>query len=90
MFNTIQFLETLGSNPVGEAEYPAVIGRLDVTAPERAALLSRDQAALGELLGGRRKMFFGVLAPHEEPLDDEELPFEETPEETPSGSVRLG
>jgi hypothetical protein len=89
MSSTIQFLETLGSNPLSAADYSAVIGALDIAQPEREALLGRDHAALNALLGGRSKMFFGVLAPHEEPLEEEESPFEETPGEAPSESINL-
>jgi len=89
MLNTIQFLQALGSHPMPEGEYSEAVKALGIKEPELAALLNRDHAALAELLGGRPNMFFGIMAPNEEPLDDEELPPEESPEDAPSQSVRL-
>jgi len=89
MLNTIQFLQALGSNPMPEGEYSEAVKSLDVKEPELAALLNRDHSALAELLGGRPTMFFGIMAPNEEPLDDEEEPAEENPEDASSLSVRL-
>ena len=88
MSGTIQFLESLGTNPSTALDYEAAIAALDVTEVERLALRQRDHAALNDLLGGRRKMFFGVLAPHEEPQEEEDVPFEDVPGEEPE-SIRL-
>ena len=89
MSSTIQFLESLGTNPSSALNYEAAIAALDVTDVERVALRERDHAALNDLLGGRRKMFFGVLAPHEEPQEEEEVPFEDTPDDGAAESIRL-
>ncbi len=80
MLNTIRFLETMGANVVSPAEYAATVAALDVDQSEKVALLQRDHAALNDLLGGRHKMFFAVLAP-------EEAPFREDPpaEDEPAG-----
>jgi hypothetical protein len=79
--DTIKFLEALGSHPMSNEEFAAAVTDLDVDATQRNALLDRDPAALADLLGGRSDMFFGILAPQEEPLDDE--PAEERPEDSP-------
>jgi hypothetical protein len=54
--NAIRFLETMGSNPSVGANYAAVIAALDVPPQQRRALLARDHAELGTLLGGREAM----------------------------------
>ena len=88
MSGTIQFLESLGTNPSAALDYEAAIAALDVAEMERRALRERDHAALNDLLGGRCKMFFGVLAPHEEPQEEEDVPFEDVPGEEPE-SIRF-
>jgi hypothetical protein len=82
MLDTIRFLETLGSNPMSDSDYANAVTGLNVDATQRDALLNRDQTALNDLLGGRSSMFFGILAPHESPLDDE--PAEDRPDELPA------
>ena len=62
MSNVIQFLETIGRSPVSAREYAASVNALDVDAAQQQALMRRDQATLNALLGGRPKVFFGVLA----------------------------
>ncbi len=81
MRSTIQFLEAIGSNPMHESEYCDAVRTLDVQGAELVALLNRDHAALAQVLGGRSSMFFGIMAPNEEPLDDEESPAEDVPDE---------
>ena len=88
MSNVIQFLEAMGSQQVSASEYAATIAALDLETPQREALLNRDHAALNDLLGGRAKMFFGILAPDEEPAREDEAPVEDQPDE-PKESVRL-
>lgn len=80
MLNTIRFLETVGANVVSPADYAATVSALDVEPSEKMALLHRDHAALNNLLDGRQKMFFAVMAP-------EEVPFREDPpaEDEPVG-----
>jgi hypothetical protein len=60
---------------------------LAIRVQEREGLLGRDHDALNVVLGGRCKMFFGIMAPHEEP-EEEEVPFEDVPDE-PAESIRL-
>ena len=55
------------------AEYAVTVAALEVDAPQRQALLDRDQTALNGLLGGRGQVFFGVFAAEE----DEEEPAEQ-------------
>jgi hypothetical protein len=87
--NIIQFLEAMGSQQLTASEYAATVAALELDPQQRQALLDRDHAALNDLLGGRAKMFFGILAPNEEPLrrEDEE-PVEDQPDE-PKESVKL-
>lgn len=86
MLNTIQFLETLGSQTSPSQDYESAVAALEVSDLERAALLGRDHAALNEVLGGRGKMFFGIMAPHEEP-EEEDVPLD-VPDEDPA-EIRL-
>ena len=67
MSNAIRFLETLGRTPLSRAEYAASVALLDIDDAQRGALLRRDPAALSDLLGGRRKLMFAILAPEEAP-----------------------
>lgn len=83
MLNTIRFLESMGANGVSPADYAATVAALDVDQAEKVALLQRDDAALSDLLGGRQKMFFAVLAPEEAPFR-EDPPAEDEPVEFPS------
>ena len=70
MSNIIRFLETMGSKPISAADYAATVAALEVGAPQRKALLDRDQDALNELLGGRKKLLFAILAADEEQAPD--------------------
>jgi hypothetical protein len=56
MSNAIRFLETMGSNPRAGSDYAAVVASLQVPPQQRQALLARNHAALGALLGGREAM----------------------------------
>lgn len=88
MSNIIQFLENMGSKQLSSTEYAATVAALEIDAAQRQALLNRDHATLNDLLGGRAKMFFGILTPHDEPAREDEEPAEEQPDE-PKESVRL-
>jgi len=78
MLNTIRFLESVGANGLSSADYAATVAALDVDQSERNALLQRNHVALNDLLGGRQKMFFAVLAPKEAPFR-EDPPAEDEP-----------
>ncbi len=66
MSNVIRFLESMGTRQLSAADYEASVAALDGDNSHREALMDRDQAALNDMLGGRSKMFFGVLAAEEE------------------------
>lgn len=83
----IRFLETMGSNALIAANYDGAVAGLEVDELHRKALLQRNPVALNDLLGGRSTMFFGVLAPDEQPVEDE--PFEDQPDDMPAESVRM-
>ena len=66
MSNVIRFLETMGSKPISPADYAATVAALEVGAPQRKALLDRDQDALNELLDGRRQLKCAIFAADED------------------------
>lgn len=66
MSNIIRFLETMGRKPVSPADFPASVAALEVGAPQRKALLDRDQDALNELLDGRRQLRCAIFAADED------------------------
>lgn len=66
MSNIIRFLETMGSKPISPADYAATVAALEVGAPQRKALLDRDQDALSELLDGRRQLRCAIFAADED------------------------
>ena len=66
MSNIIRFLETMGSKPISPADYAATVAALEVGAPQRKALLDRDQDALNELLEGRRQLRCAIFAADED------------------------
>lgn len=66
MSNIIRFLETMGSKPISPADYAATVAALEVGAPQRKALLDRDQDALSELLDGRRQLKCAIFAADED------------------------
>ncbi|GAB3383613.1 hypothetical protein [Lysobacter fragariae] len=79
MSNVVQFLETLGRNPA--LNYSAAVAALDVEDAERRALLARDQAALNDLLGGRKKVLCALFpAEGDEPKQDEQPDDGEAPD----------
>jgi len=87
--NIIRFLETAGRRPIPAADYIACVSALELESFERQALLDRNHAALNELLGGRSKMFFGVMAPNEEPMREDDLPGEDEPTEPDEAEASL-
>ena len=66
MSNIIRFLETMGSKPISPADYAATVAALEVGAPQRKALLDRDQDALNQLLDGRRQLRCAIFAADED------------------------
>ena len=66
MTSAIGFLEQAGRNGLSPAQYAAGVSLLDIDARQRQALLNRDAATLNELLGGRRRLLFAILAPDED------------------------
>jgi hypothetical protein len=86
MSNAIQFLATLGINPLTATEYAATVSMLNVNEAQRTALLDRDEVALNTLLDGRTRLYCAVCAPdeREEPSPDEgEVPEKENPVPSP-------
>ncbi len=65
MSKVIQFLESMGRAPVSAADYAASIAAIGVNEGQKQALLNRDHAALNDLMGGPKKMFFGVFPAYE-------------------------
>jgi hypothetical protein len=78
MSNAIQFLETLGREPVCRSilstDHEASIAALSLDQAQRDALLDRDHGKLSQLLGGRAKMMLQIWAPDQEPQEDEPAP----------------
>jgi hypothetical protein len=66
MSNIIRFLETMGRKPISPDDYAATVAALEVDAPQRKALLDRDQDALNELLDGRRQLKCAIFAADED------------------------
>ena len=66
MTSAIGFLEQVGRSGLSPAQYAAGVSLLDIDAGQRQALLDRDAATLNELLGGRRRLLFAILAPDED------------------------
>ena len=73
MSKVIRFLESVGVAPgLLPEQYAALVAELDVGEAERSALLDRDAAALGDLLGGRPVMRCAVFEPQREPAQEPE------------------
>ena len=66
MSNIIRFLEAMGRKPISPADYAATVAALEIGAPQRKALLDRDQGALNELLDGRRQLRCAIFAADED------------------------
>lgn len=83
MSNVVQFLETLGGQPIlSAADYAAAVASLPAESEERDALLSADVAALTVLLGGRTRMVCMIApseeeAPEQAPEEEEDAPAQE-------------
>ena len=83
MSNVVQFLESLGRNPA--VNYSAAVAALDVEDAERQALLARDQSALNDLLGGRKKVLCALFpAEGDEPQQEEQPEPDDAPGEEAS------
>lgn len=87
MTSVVRFLEGIARVGMPHADYDAAVAALPIDEQQRSALLQRDSAALNDLLGGRPTMFFGVLAPEEQPFTDEP-PLQDEPEEFPDEQAR--
>ena len=80
MSNVIQFLEAMGRDPgvhgASAADYAASVALLEIDGAQQQALLTRNPAALNDLLDGRSRMFCFVNTPspddHEAIPDDDE------------------
>jgi hypothetical protein len=70
MTSAIGFLEQAGRSGLTPAQYAAGVSLLEIDEKQRQALLDRDAAALNELLGGRRRLLFAILAPDDEVEQD--------------------
>lgn len=81
MSNVIQFLESLGRNPLPSGEYGAAVAALKIEDGERQALFDCDGMQLNELLSGRTKMYFMVATPHEDVPEDSPEDSPEFPDE---------
>ncbi|HVR81745.1 MAG TPA: hypothetical protein VHF02_06660 [Luteimonas sp.] len=73
MSNVIRFLEAMGSQQLSAAEYAVTVAALEIDAPQRQALLERDQSALNDLLGGRASVFFAICAAEEDEEEQAEV-----------------
>lgn len=87
MTSVVRFLEGIARSGMPHADYDAAVAALPVDEEQRSALIQRDHMALNALLGGRPTMFFGVMAPDEQPFTDEP-PLEDEPEEFPDEQAR--
>lgn len=77
MSNVIAFLESLGRDATmaaqGQDTYAAAVDALGLDDEPRQALLDRDAAALGDLLGGRLEMMCLLFpADGDEKKDDDQ------------------
>lgn len=62
MANVIRFLETLGSRAMTPAEIDESVRQIEGESVLKQALLFRDNAALGHILGARSVMYCMILA----------------------------
>ncbi len=89
MSNVIRFLESMASNPsiglLSAADYASAVAALDADEGERDALLRRDAGSLSEHLGGRSRMLCALMLPEKErPIEEEDAPGDDVPDETPA------
>lgn len=87
MTSVVRFLEGIARSGMPQADYDVAVAALPIDEHQRSALIDRDHMALNALLGGRPTMFFGVMAPDEQPFTDEP-PLEDEPEEFPDEQAR--
>lgn len=74
MSNAVRFLESIACqpNPMSAAEFAAAVGRSDLPAEMKQALLARDIDALSASLGGRAQMLCMVVpAENDEPVEED-------------------
>jgi hypothetical protein len=87
MSDVINFLEAMGSNAsstrLSVGEFEAAVALLEISDGQQQALLDRDHALLGDLLGGRPQVLCSIFAPDEE-KEDEQRESEEPVRETPA------
>lgn len=86
MSHVIAFLESLGKNPAladaANEDYSAAVEALGLDDAPRQALLTRDAAALSDLLGGRSKMVCALFPADDQPQkEQEDEPQEDSPDE---------
>ena len=62
MSNVIRLLETMGRGGMTSAEFDEGVRRLEDDSTVKQALLRRDEAALGQLLGARPVLCCMILA----------------------------
>jgi hypothetical protein len=92
----MQFLEALGRDAalsrMSPAEFAAAVDGLDADDSVRQALLERDATRLGDLLGGRQKMWCVLMTPDESPEQEQQEDGEDDDEEPqkPSESITRG
>lgn len=91
MSKVIRFLESVGAAPALLPEqYSQLVSELDVMEEQRDALVARNAAVLGELLGGRAVMRCAIFEPQREPdrEPDQQSPGEggEEPDSTADGA----
>lgn len=72
----VKYLEGMGSDAsvsfLTREQYAAMVGAMDLSGPERTALLGRDVHSINDLLGGRSQMVCAIFAPEESPLKEGE------------------
>ncbi|PKM09613.1 MAG: hypothetical protein CVV17_00310 [Gammaproteobacteria bacterium HGW-Gammaproteobacteria-7] len=72
----MQFLEALGRDAslsrMSPAEFAAAVDGLDADASVRQALQDRDAARLGDVMGGREKMWCILVTPDEAPEQEQQ------------------
>ncbi|MDZ4348304.1 MAG: hypothetical protein U1A22_02070 [Xanthomonadaceae bacterium] len=96
MSSTMQFLETLGRDAalsrMSPAEFAAAVDGLDADDSVRQALLERDATRLGDLLGGRQKMWCALVLPDDAPEEEQQQENDEDSDQPqqPSESIAFG
>lgn len=89
----VKCLEGMGSDAsvsfLAPGQYAAMVGAMELSEPEQAALLGRDVQRINDLLGGRSQMVCAIFAPDESPLKEgEDGDVQENDEEHPDEDAR--